>query len=413
LVVDVETTTKRNGHPFTNGNKLVTVQLKTPNETRVFPIEYEEKPYGDALRAIRKYVEESEILIGVNIKFDLHWLRNYIPDLVIHRQKIWDISIAHFIMSGQRHVMPSMDGVAEFYGLPLKPNIIKTEYWEKGLDTTDVPWPILEEYGIHDVEIPYQIWRRQLDDQRLSLAQRKLVYLQGQDLLALLECERNGLLFDRSGAEKLYEQTNKEIGEIYAELGKYFPYSYVKWGSDDHVSALLYGGTIREKKKIQYIRELKAGPAVREKWGEEVHIHKGIMKPLKRYETLPTKEWSDEKLESINAERIQEGKSTFCRIYSVSEPVLKQIRPKVGEKARKIIDLLLQAAKLDKLANTYYKGLLNLLDECGSTDNIIHGQFNQTVAITGRLSSSNPNLQNFEPTVKQLMTTEWPSLPTS
>ena len=43
-----------------------------------------------------------------------------------------------------------------------------------------------------------------------------------------------------------------------------------------------------------------------------------------------------------------------------------------------------------KLHSTYVQGLLENLDE----QDRVHTQFNQTVTATGRLSSSNPNLQN-------------------
>ena len=44
-----------------------------------------------------------------------------------------------------------------------------------------------------------------------------------------------------------------------------------------------------------------------------------------------------------------------------------------------------------KLSSTYTTGLIKLVSP---VDNKIHTTYNQTVAVTGRLSSSNPNLQN-------------------
>jgi DNA polymerase-1 len=52
-------------------------------------------------------------------------------------------------------------------------------------------------------------------------------------------------------------------------------------------------------------------------------------------------------------------------------------------------------AELSKLDGTYYKGMININKEMNWPENKIHGQFNQCVAATGRLSSSKPNLQNF------------------
>src|SRR5439155_18121033 len=56
-----------------------------------------------------------------------------------------------------------------------------------------------------------------------------------------------------------------------------------------------------------------------------------------------------------------------------------------------IVDAILQWRELDKLNSTYLIALPKLVDpETGR----VHTTFNQVVAATGRLSSTNPNLQN-------------------
>ncbi len=56
-----------------------------------------------------------------------------------------------------------------------------------------------------------------------------------------------------------------------------------------------------------------------------------------------------------------------------------------------VIDLLLQYRTLSKLKNTYVDKLGLLINQ---RTNRLHASFNQTITATGRLSSSNPNLQN-------------------
>jgi DNA polymerase-1 len=83
-------------------------------------------------------------------------------------------------------------------------------------------------------------------------------------------------------------------------------------------------------------------------------------------------------------------------------PVIKKTKKKTGystdvEVLTKLADehelpaYILRHRSLAKLKSTYVDGLLNQVDE---TSGRIHTSFNQTVAATGRLSSSDPNLQN-------------------
>lgn len=58
--------------------------------------------------------------------------------------------------------------------------------------------------------------------------------------------------------------------------------------------------------------------------------------------------------------------------------------------AHAIVPLLMQFRELDKLKSTYVDALPQLV----KSDGRIHTSFNQTIAQTGRLSSTNPNLQN-------------------
>src|SRR5207248_9276363 len=72
--------------------------------------------------------------------------------------------------------------------------------------------------------------------------------------------------------------------------------------------------------------------------------------------------------------------------YSVSADVIESLRGK-----HPMVDYLLEYRQLTKLKSTYVDGLLALMDPVTVR---VHTSFNQTVAASGRLSSSNPNLQN-------------------
>ena len=79
------------------------------------------------------------------------------------------------------------------------------------------------------------------------------------------------------------------------------------------------------------------------------------------------------------------GKKT-SKGYSTSVEVLESLRFDAPE----IIDPLLRYRQLTKLNSTYVEGLLRLVDSKGR----VHSTFDQTATATGRISSSEPNLQN-------------------
>jgi DNA polymerase I len=83
---------------------------------------------------------------------------------------------------------------------------------------------------------------------------------------------------------------------------------------------------------------------------------------------------------------LQPGKRTTKGALSTDASVLEKLRD-----AHPIVDALLSWRELDKLNSTYLEALPKMADP---EDGRIHTSFNQAAAATGRLSSSNPNLQN-------------------
>lgn len=83
--------------------------------------------------------------------------------------------------------------------------------------------------------------------------------------------------------------------------------------------------------------------------------------------------------------QLPHGKKTQ-RGYSTSAEVLEGLR----DIAPEIIDPLLRYRQLTKLNSTYVEGLLRLTDAKGR----VHSYFDQVATATGRISSSEPNLQN-------------------
>lgn len=84
--------------------------------------------------------------------------------------------------------------------------------------------------------------------------------------------------------------------------------------------------------------------------------------------------------------KLPAGKKTKTGQYSTSEDVLSKLAVE-----HEVPSLILDYRSLSKLRSTYVDALPKLIHPKTGR---IHTDFNQTVAATGRLSSSNPNLQN-------------------
>ena len=145
---------------------------------------------------------------------------------------------------------------------------------------------------------------------------------------------------------------------------------------------------------VEVLREMEAA-------GVRIDVEK-----LKKAETVLTEELNaleqriyalSEEPFNINSPR-QVGELLFDKLkldakakkskngqYSTSEEVLMGLKEK-----HEIVGLILEYRELKKLISTYIATLPSYI----ATDGKIHTTYNQTVTATGRLSSSNPNLQN-------------------
>ena len=157
----------------------------------------------------------------------------------------------------------------------------------------------------------------------------------------------------------------------------YFPDIPINLGSGDHVSCMLYGGTIIQEYKIP-IGEYKTGNRIgqpRYKLMEQTYTLPRIVEPIK------------------GSELAKEG------YFSTDESTLENLKP--DKKVKDIIRLLLERRGLEKLRGTYYDGIPKLIKKKNWKDNIVHGNLNQCVARTSRLSATQPNQQNMPPDCKR------------
>jgi len=371
LAFDTEITTWNKGHAFDPRNKIVCYSYCNGlGQAGAQPAT------KGSLAFLQTRIDKADLLILFNAKFDLQWIVK--EGLTYNPHKVWDCQLAHFLMTNQTHRFPSLNEVAEYWGLPQKPDVVKTEYWDKGINTDQIPWPVLEEYATHDAVTTYQIYLKQ--NEALQGNKRKMFKLQCQDLSLLREMEANGIPFDEELCQVRAKELDDKISEIQTKLRSIYPSVPVLFSSNDDLSAFLYGGTVKEDAK-EFVGYYKGG----QKAGQPKYKNVVIEHTLPRlYQPIK------------GSEMKKEGN------YAVDEGTLRKLKGKKG-----VIDLLLELSKLEKLNGTYYKGLIKLREEMGWDVGILHGNFNQTTAQTGRLSSSRPNLQNFATELQDIFVSQY------
>lgn len=352
LCLDCETTTFNKGNPFDSRNQLVCIALCGGGQSWCLA------PTNENLAFCQTQIDNATRLVGFNLKFDLHWLRRV--GLNFSEKRVYDVQAAEFVLSGQTHKFPSLNDVGQKYLGRTKIDEVKA-FWDQGVQTTDIPWEILERYAIEDVDLTLSVARKQEADTPNSL--KRLISLVNQDLLVLEEMEWNGIKFDREKSLKKAEELETKISELQRKHDIHTNVPNFNWGSNHHLSALLYGGTIDETIKVP-VGHFKSGKQKGEiKFKNETRQHHlpRIYQPPKGSETATP------------------------GVFGVGEEILSQLKGKNKE----LLTDLLEMKKLQKENSTYLLGFPKRQDE-GHYKDYIYGNFNQCVAATGRLSSTAP-----------------------
>lgn len=383
LSLDTEVTTHNKGHPFDDRNVLVCYSYassSSPTDNGARRVLNED--VGDWQTDLVDRIHFANRIVGFNFKFDYHWFRK--AGIELSGKQIYDVQIGWYLYKNQTQRWPSLDQVCEDLGIGKKLDIVKTEYWDKGIDTTDIPWEVLEEYATLDAVLTLKAYEKLMS--LMSPAQIRRWGLAGQDLEVLEEMEWNGLHYDVALCEKRATELDRQIQETSTRLAHVYPDVPVNFNSGDHLSAFLYGGIVKEdgKEFIGYYKTGQKAGQPKYKNIEISHELPRLFKPLK------------------GTELKKEG------FYATNEPTLRKL--KGSKKAMAYIEDILNLSKYEKLNGTYYRGLPSKAATMNwKPEGVLHGAFHQVSTGTGRLSSSDPNLQNFASSLQDIFITRYPT----
>jgi DNA polymerase I-like protein with 3'-5' exonuclease and polymerase domains len=372
---DVETSRFPDGSPYRREASLVSWAASTGTEHHF-------RYFSDAdfVSALQNVLNQTTLLVVINGKFDIGWAHRvgcHLPTGI----RVWDCQLAEYVLSGQTNSFASMEDLCERYNIPGKGGGLE-EYWGAGIETKDIPRNVVETYNLGDVSRTLQIYHAQLADPRMTEALKKLILLQGLDLLVLQQMEQNGILYDRARSITKGDEAQAEIEALAASLQEFIEFEHFNLASGDHLSCLLYGGIVGVDIYTPTELVYKSGPRKGESYIQnkfsrsESKKFPGLFKPLPRTELK---------------------KDGF---YQTGEPILRQLSCRTKAQKR-LIETLLRLADLQKLVGSFLHALPALAVSQGWCDAtaasaMLHPTYNQCVARTGRLSCSKPNAQQWD-----------------
>lgn len=445
LTIDIETSIKtsfkRKANPFDPANEIVYIGWASGDDpAKMFKFPEGGMPPGWFGAMINKFWPR--LLVGVNIKFDLLYLLRDQRDLdaymewVVAGGNLWDCQLVEYLLNGmkQSEHMVSLDELSRRYGGTTKVDEVK-DCWEKGIETRDIDQNTIKVYLIGDddhygdIGNTRLVFKEQLERAR-AVGQVKSILLNNGSLLCTIEMERNGMAVDKERGRVIAEALEEQIAALVVELVGYLPDDLpfdFNWGSAAQKSALIFGGEVRYSKWTAHLDE--DGNQIYP-MKDELHYlgHDGNTYPVEQVDADggPEKwnlqtfksgknagEYKTKKVKVPNLDKPKGAQQDYWYTfpgytkpekrwatstpgqYSTGADIIEEL----GSRDIPFLKALAKRTSLSKDLTTYYITTNDKGEEVGMLtlvqwDGIIHHMLNHTSTVTGRFSSSNPNLQN-------------------
>lgn len=395
--------------------------------------------------------DDTWLIVAHNLAYECSWWLTYAREefeaFLKRGGRVFCTMHAEYIASDFQNLYPSLDETAPKYGGTHKVDGVKL-LWQQGVLTSDIDPVMLHTYlagpegDIVNTAITFYGQCKLFAERD----QMPLVWERQEAVLALSYCEFNGVYVDMPTAranQKEQEEAIQKLRELLQTFLPELPEGFeFNWNSGYHMSALVYGGTVKYKCKVPYDPPKYVKVEVQDgfyksgrnkgmpkyikvdtdeqvmKWGERLYRFEGLV----NIQDLPIalREKYGDRGEFKGAQTLADGSP----VYSTGTDAMKELA-----------DYFISMGK-DDHASGFFKayneltlrqkdlGFYEVIDynkdgsvrkvtgmlpyvipqkEDGS--GIIHHRLNHCATTTGRLSSSSPNMQQIprDSKVKQIL----------
>jgi DNA polymerase I-like protein with 3'-5' exonuclease and polymerase domains len=233
-VIDVETTFQKNKNngfdpsPFHPDNKLVSVGLESKFGNEYYFTYHSEKVSEGCYKHIQERLDQTTLLVGHNLKFDLMWM---LEAGFKYNGKVYDTMIGEYILNKGIRKSLTLQMCCQRRKIGMKDDRIK-EYMDRGISFDNIPADLVEEYGRNDVTITKRLFDSQMKDFQLPANKNliKTAKMMGEFLVVLSDMERNGIYIDLKVLEKVNKEYTAEKEYLTQKISKIV---YNKMGDTD------------------------------------------------------------------------------------------------------------------------------------------------------------------------------------
>ena len=388
LTLDTETSRHCGNLPWYTSSFLVSLCVKFGSEMRTFVFNHKDVEYTKPnLKEIQRYFDEADIIVAHNLKFDLHWIHHLGIDT--SKNRYYCTMVAEYLINGQsRETELSLRVLSQKYNIPDKLDMVG-DYWDSGYETDEIPLDVLIPYGEQDVLNCEAIYKSQIPI-IVKQRQSKLVKLRCESLRVTQQIEANGMKINTELCQNMSQDYANKINQLTETLIETTKESLpelrdinINLSSNDHLSAILFGGIIKYDGREDTQRVLKDGT---------IKIGSRSAKLFIRTAGIGF----------VPREGTETAKPGY---YQTDVGQLTELKAKTPTQ-KLFLEFISELSKMEKMKGTYCDGLLER-----NIGGVVHPSINETATRTGRYSSSNPNSQNMprEGTspVKMLFTTRY------